>query len=173
MINLTPRLLKTAELITPCKKLADIGTDHAYIPVYALQNALAETVVASDINEGPLNNAAKTVKQYGFEDRVVLRLSDGLENIEETEADAVVIAGMGGELIAKIIGDAPWLKNNKQIIMQPMTHFEDLRAFCAITVIKLQRKRLLEKVKDCILRCQPNIPKKRRILASGTSMSEI
>ena len=86
MINLTPRLLKTAELITPCKKLADIGTDHAYIPVYALQNDLAETVVASDINEGPLNNAAKTVKQYGFEDRVVLRLSDGLENIEETEA---------------------------------------------------------------------------------------
>jgi len=82
MINLTPRLLKTAELITPCKKLADIGTDHAYIPVYALQNNLAETVVASDINEGPLNNAAKTVKQYGFEDRVVLRLSDGLENIE-------------------------------------------------------------------------------------------
>ena len=61
MINLTPRLLKTAELITPCKKLADIGTDHAYIPVYALQNDLAETVVASDINEGPLNNAAKTV----------------------------------------------------------------------------------------------------------------
>lgn len=129
MINLTPRLLKTAELIAPCKKLADIGTDHAYIPVYALQNDLAETVVASDINEGPLNNAAKTVKQYGFEDRVVLRLSDGLENIEETEADAVVIAGMGGELIAKIIGDTPWLKNNKQIIMQPMTHFEDLRAF--------------------------------------------
>ena len=135
-------MLKTAELITPCKKLADIGTDHAYIPVYALQNDLAETVVASDINEGPLNNAAKTVKQYGFEDRVVLRLSDGLENIEETEADAVVIAGMGGELIAKIISDAPWLKNNKQIIMQPMTHFEDLRAFLSITVIKLQRKRL-------------------------------
>ena len=106
-------VLKTAELITTCKKLADIGTDHAYIPVYALQNDLAETVVASDINEGPLNNAAKTVKQYGFEDRVVLRLSDGLENIEETEADAVVIAGMGGELIAKIISDA-LLCANKQ-----------------------------------------------------------
>lgn len=74
MINLTPRLLKTAELITPCKKLADIGTDHAYIPVYALQNDLAETVVASDINEGPLNNAAKPLNNtvlkiewfYGF-----------------------------------------------------------------------------------------------------------
>ena len=79
--------------------------------------------MASDINEGPLNNAAKTVKQYGFEDRVVLRLSDGLENIEETEADAVVIAGMGGELIAKIIGDSQWLKNNKQIIMKKMTNF--------------------------------------------------
>ena len=151
MINLTPRLLKTAELITPCKKLADIGTDHAYIPVYALQNDLAETVVASDINEGPLNNAAKTVKQYGFEDRVVLRLSDGLENIEETEADAVVIAGMGGELIAKIIGDAPWLKNNKQIIMQPMTHFEDLRAFLCENGYKITKETVVREGKRLYL----------------------
>ena len=73
MINLTPRLLKTAELITPCKKLADIGTDHAYIPVYALQNNLAETVVASDINEGPLNNAAKTVKQDVYKRQALYR----------------------------------------------------------------------------------------------------
>lgn len=151
MINLTSRLLKTAELITPCKKLADIGTDHAYIPVYALQNDLAETVVASDINEGPLNNAAKTVKQYGFEDRVVLRLSDGLENIEETEADAVVIAGMGGELIAKIIGDAPWLKNNKQIIMQPMTHFEDLRAFLCDNGYKITKEMVVREGKRLYL----------------------
>ena len=65
MINLTPRLLKTAELITPCKKLADIGTDHAYIPVYALQNNLAETVVASDINEALSDGESVHLGEFG------------------------------------------------------------------------------------------------------------
>ncbi len=128
MLKLTKRLQMVADFLEPCTCFADIGTDHAYLPVWMLQNAKANFAIAADINPNPLQNARKTLTQYGFSEQIELRLSDGLHNIEAWEVQAVVVAGMGGNQIADMICDTPWLKNEHiQLVLQPMTHFEDVR----------------------------------------------
>ena len=106
-------------------KLADIGTDHAYLPVWLCQNGVCKSAVAADINPEPLSRGQLTIAQAGFEDKVKTRLSDGLKSISADEADDIVIAGMGGELIAKIILDCEYSRDkDKRFILQPMTKSE-------------------------------------------------
>ena len=117
-----------AGLVRPCKTVADIGTDHAYVPAYLLQTGTAQRVIAADIHEKPLENAKKTLERFGLSERVELRLSDGLQNFRAGEADAFVIAGMGGEQIAAMLSAAAWLQaTGIQLVLQPMTHGEDVR----------------------------------------------
>ena len=125
-MNLTPRLLKIASLVPQDSILADVGTDHAYVPVYCILNGICQRALAMDINEGPLKNAEETVKNYGVSDRVELRLSDGLCKMEPHEADTVVIAGMGGLLIKSILEKAN-LKDGTTLILQPMLAQKELR----------------------------------------------
>ena len=129
MISIDARLIKCAKFLRG-KKLCDIGTDHAYLPVYALQRGLSSSAVAADINEGPLDCARKTIIKYNLDEKIKARLSDGLKEINPEEADDIVIAGMGGELISRILSDAPWTKNSeKLLILQPMTFEHTLRNF--------------------------------------------
>lgn len=110
--------------------MCDVGTDHGYLPCYLVKNQIAERAVAADVNEKPLQTAARTIAQYGLQDKVKTVLSDGLAQIGEAEADDIVIAGMGGELIARICASCPWLKGeNKRLILQPMTCVPFLRKF--------------------------------------------
>ena len=105
-MELTPRLKKIAGLLPDkAKTLADIGTDHAYLPVYCLLNGICENAVAMDVNEGPLKRAEENTKKYNLEDKISLRLSDGIQKLKKGEADVIVIAGMGGLLIQKILED--------------------------------------------------------------------
>lgn len=128
MLKLTERLQLVADFLDPCECFADIGTDHAYLPVWMLQNGKARYAIAADINPNPLKNARNTLAQYGFAEQIELRLSDGLQNISPWEVGAIVVAGMGGNQIADMISDTPWLKNAEiQLVLQPMTHFEDVR----------------------------------------------
>ncbi len=127
-MNLTPRLLKIASLVPHNSVLADVGTDHAYVPVYCILNGICSRAIAMDINEGPLNNAEETVKHYGVSDRVELRLSDGLCKLDSDEADTIVIAGMGGLLIKSILEKAN-LKPNTTLILQPMLAQKELREY--------------------------------------------
>ena len=127
-MNLTPRLLKIASLVPQDSVLADVGTDHAYVPVYCILNGICSGALAMDINEGPLKNAEETVKNYGVSDRVELRLSDGLCKMEAHEADTVVIAGMGGLLIKSILEKAD-LKEGTTLILQPMLAQKELREY--------------------------------------------
>lgn len=129
MISIDARLVKCAKFLRG-KKLCDIGTDHAYLPVYALQRRLSSSAIAADINEGPLDSAKKTIIKYNLTKKIEARLSDGLAKINPDEADDIVIAGMGGELIARILSDARWTKNSeKLLILQPMTFEHTLRNF--------------------------------------------
>lgn len=130
MINLRPRL-KTAAEMTGCGRLTvDIGTDHAYLPAYLVLNGITDKVLACDIGIKPLENAAKTVKLYGIENAVELRVSDGLENVLPSEAEEITICGMGGTLIEEILSKADWIKNDGiHLVLQPMTHSEDVRRF--------------------------------------------
>ncbi len=127
------RLQLCASMVRPKSTLADIGTDHAYLPIWLAKQDLITRAIAADINLGPLQKAEQNIKRYRVQDIVSARLSDGLNAIFPFEADDIVIAGMGGEMIIKIINAAPWLKNaQKRLILQPMTSVQQLREFLAV-----------------------------------------
>ena len=127
LCSLPARLLLIARMAAPCRVLADIGTDHAYLPVYMLQNNLCTRAFACDVNDGPLQKALASVSHWGLEGRIDTVKSDGLKSVPE-EYDTLVIAGMGGDLISKILEDHPPLGAEK-IILQPMTKAEVLRNY--------------------------------------------
>ena len=110
--------------------VADIGTDHAYLPAYLVLNGISPSALACDLRKGPLDNAKKTVEQYGISDKITLRLSDGFDKIEPFEADDFILCGMGGTLMAELLSRACWLKDSrKRVILQPQSHAEDVRRF--------------------------------------------
>lgn len=129
-LKLSRRLLCAAAFIREGAFLADVGTDHAYLPIALCLEGKLRGAVASDINEGPVERAKENIKKYGLDGKITVRLSDGLRGIEEFSPDHVAILGMGGELIARILSDAPWVKSEKiRLCLQPMTHPELLREY--------------------------------------------
>ena len=111
-------------------RLADVGTDHAYLPAWLLQNGRIPSAIASDVREGPLSRARATARACGCFERMSFRLCDGLSGIAPEEVDALVIAGMGGETIANILEAAPWVKEKDfPIILQPMSTQAELRGW--------------------------------------------
>ncbi len=128
MLKLKSRLNMAAQMVRKGSRLADIGTDHAYLPAALILDGTVPCAIAADLRKGPLENAEATVKNYGIAKKVQLRLSDGLKRVEPSEVDDIVIAGMGGILISEILEVAPWVKNkNIQLILQPQSHDEVLR----------------------------------------------
>ncbi len=126
---LNSRLQKIAEMVRKGDRVADIGTDHAYLPVYLIQNGIATSVFACDVADGPLENARKNINRTGTHG-IVLRKGDGFSAVEPHEADTFVLAGMGGDLIVKLMDKTPWIRNGKyQLLLQPMTSVEDLRRY--------------------------------------------
>lgn len=135
------RLKVIAENIRKGDRVADIGTDHAYLPVFLRKNGFSRYCYACDIGEGPLENARSHVEASGI-DGIELRLGDGLSAVNADEVDTVVIAGMGGDLIADIISAAPWIKNGRfELLLQPMTSAEDLRRYLCQSGFKIVKER--------------------------------
>ncbi len=128
LYKLSLRLDKCAQFVRENVKVADIGTDHGYLPIWLIKSGKNSQVTAADVNEAPLSSCALNAKKYKVEINTVL--SNGFENIDETLVDDCVIAGLGGEIAIKIIDGAPWLKNSKKrLILQPMSMPEKLRAY--------------------------------------------
>ncbi len=129
-VKLSPRLFAVASLVRGGGSLCDVGTDHAYLPIYLLENGRINLAIGADVGEMPLKNAASSVREYNMEERIDLRLSDGLSNILPDEADEIVFAGMGGTLIVSLLMNAPWLKNSRyHLIFQPQSRAEELREY--------------------------------------------
>ena len=127
-MQLDNRLSALANLVRKDKYFADIGTDHAYLPVYLIEKGIIKKAIAADLRKGPLENAKETVVAHNFFDKIELRLSDGLDNFKENEVEEIAVAGMGGLLISEFINRTDWLKNRDiHLILQPMTHAEELR----------------------------------------------
>ena len=127
-MKLDSRLMAIADLVRKDKVFADIGTDHAYLPVYLVEKGIINKGIAADLRVGPLENAREAVESYGYSDEIELRLSDGLDNFKENEVEEIAVAGMGGLLISSFIERTQWLKNEAiHLILQPMTHVEELR----------------------------------------------
>ena len=124
------RLSAAACLAYGGEGFVDIGTDHAYLPAFLVLNGKCPRALACDIGMGPLQNAAATLERFGLKDKIELRISDGLKNVSPNEAKEIAICGMGGTLIARILSDALWIKKNgMRLILQPMTHAEDVRRY--------------------------------------------
>ncbi len=129
-ISLSDRLRAAAELCREGARVADVGTDHAYLPLWLLLEGRIRGGVVSDINEGPLARAKAHLSEYDPEGRLAAVLTDGLAALEPYAPEDVFILGMGGELIARILSDAPFVKSaGVRLILQPMTHPELLRRF--------------------------------------------
>lgn len=129
-MELTERLNAVAKMIPNCKTIADIGTDHAYIPIYAVENDISTYAIACDINEGPLKIAEKNIKNHLLNDKIKTRLSNGLDMLDTDEAETIVIAGMGGQLISEIISnDIDKITEKTTLVLQPMIAQSDLRRF--------------------------------------------
>ena len=127
-IKLTPRLKCVADMAGKCGLLADIGTDHAYIPMYMVQNSLADRAVASDVVDGPVKIARRNVLENNFSEKITVVKADGLDGAGG--AETIVIAGMGGKLICEIIGRNLEIAHSaKRLVLQPMTCSEDVRRF--------------------------------------------
>jgi len=118
----------TADLVPPGVAVADIGSDHAYLPVHLVRSGRCPRAIAADIGEGPLENARQAVLRAGLQDRIELRLSDGFSRFAADDASCWVMAGMGGTLMARLLDAAPWLcAPGTTVVAQPMRHAEDLR----------------------------------------------
>ena len=115
-IRLSPRLQMVADFVPPCTCAADIGTDHGYLPVWLLQNGIAEAAIAADIHAGPLANARQSADDYDLTERFRFVLADGLQFPDAQDADIITVAGMGGETICSIMAAAPWLQKGYRTV---------------------------------------------------------
>ena len=130
MFKLDQRLNTVYGFIRDGRVFADIGTDHAYLPCYAVLTGKSPSVYACDVKDGPLLHAAATVKKYKLEKKISFVKTYGLMYMDDLDFEDIVIAGMGGELICDIIRLSPYLKNPKyNFVLQPMLSKDKLRAF--------------------------------------------
>ena len=142
-LELSPRLRLLAGWVRPGARIADVGTDHAYLPAWLVCNGRVASAIASDLREGPLERARETGRVYGAEE-VDFRLCNGLSGIRPEEADTIIIAGMGGENIAAILAGASWTADGAHtLLLQPQTKAEDLRLFLSEHGYQITREALV------------------------------
>jgi tRNA (adenine22-N1)-methyltransferase len=129
-MQLSQRLQAVADLVTPGIRVADVGCDHAYIPIYLAENDLSPHIVAMDINQGPVDRAKVNIIKYSCEDRIEARRSDGLSELNIGEADAILIAGMGGALTIQILSQHMEItKSVRELVLQPQSEIHKVREF--------------------------------------------
>ena len=152
---LSPRLEAVAELVRHGAVLSDVGTDHALLPAHLLLCGKIKSAVASDIVAGPLHRAEETVRRYGLTGKITTVLTPGLAGIEKYAPTDVVIAGMGGQTIAEILKEAPFVKNpDLRLILQPMTKGELLRDFLAAEGFEITKElRVREQERIYVVLC--------------------
>lgn len=129
-MNISTRLKAIASLVDECDKIADIGTDHGYLPIFLMKNHVCEKAIASDINKGPVERAKENIIKEGLENNISCRLGPGMNTIKPHEVDCAIIAGMGGNLIRDIIEqDKEVFKSLKYLILQPVQNPDVLRKY--------------------------------------------
>lgn len=141
---LNKRLQACAAWVTMGGVVCDVGTDHAYLAAELLRNHICRHVIASDIGEGPLQAAKRTLEQAELLEQATLKLSDGLQQIDGKDVTDVVIAGMGGETIVHILKPCKWIQSGVNLILQPMTKIPLLRKWLAENGYAIDREQIVK-----------------------------
>ena len=143
-MELSKRLEMVAGLVTQ-ERIADIGTDHGYLPIYLVQEGIAASAIAMDLRKGPLDKAKKHIRDNCLEDRIQTRLSDGLEKLSANEADIITICGMGGRLIADIVTKGMnVITRNTTLIVSPQSEVGDFRHFLVSQRLVVDDEKMLK-----------------------------
>ena len=128
IITPSARLLSALPYLKKGGAVIDVGTDHAYLPIYLVGEGISSRALACDINRGPIESAARNIAAAHLTKKIDTLCTDGLHGAEHFGADHILIFGMGGELIIRILSEAPWVKNpNIRLVLQPMTRAHLLR----------------------------------------------
>lgn len=143
--KMNKRLSAIASLVIEGKGLVDVGTDHGYLPAYLAASGYKGALFASDINEGPLHSARRTAAELGLRERIRFLLCDGLSLCPPEEINTIVIAGMGGDMIVKILDEAEWCMDpHYHLILQPMTKAEVLRYWLVNNEFAIESETIVE-----------------------------
>jgi len=129
LIKLSGRLQTIADFIEEGAAVADIGTDHGFLPVFLAQTGRASRIIASDMSAGSLMAARRSAGKYDVGEKIEFIVAPGLSGVSEADVDTIVIAGVGGETIIGILEGAPWTKKGKRLILQPQTKKAELLGF--------------------------------------------
>ena len=144
-MQLSLRLSAIADLVTTGNRLVDVGCDHGYLPVYLIQQKKIPSAIAMDVRKGPLSRAKEHIRQYGLEEYIQTRLSDGLENLKAGEGDTLVIAGMGGPLMERILTDGQSVRDSfSELILQPQSDIPHFRRFIQLQGWKIAEEKMVE-----------------------------
>lgn len=128
--KISKRLCTAASYVRNGAVVADIGTDHAYLPIYLVLNGKVSSAYASDINEGPIKKANENIQKHCLNDKISTKVISGLDGIEKIAPSDIVICGMGGELIVKILENSPYIRQESiRLILQPMTQVDKVREY--------------------------------------------
>lgn len=129
-MQLSKRLYAVASMVTPGNILVDVGTDHGYIPIYLVGKNIISRAIAMDINKGPLKRAEQNIREFHMENYIETRLSDGVTSLKKGEGDTLIIAGMGGGLVIKILKEGKKaLSSMKEFVLQPQSEIQSVRKF--------------------------------------------
>ena len=129
-IELSLRMQTVADMVQPGGRVCDIGCDHAFVSIYLVANGIADHVIASDVRTGPCAIARENIARWGMDDRIDLRLGDGLDTVKPGETDSIIIAGMGGILITDILSAGKTVVDTaKQLVLQPQSELEHVRRY--------------------------------------------
>ena len=134
--KMSKRLITNAEMLRVSgdmksfRTVADIGCDHGYVSIYLVQQKIADRAIAMDVRKGPLSGALSNIREFGLSEVITARLSDGLKELEPGEADAAIIAGMGGKLMIRILEDKdPCGLGIKEAVLQPQSDLDEFRRY--------------------------------------------
>lgn len=143
-MQLSPRLKAVADSVTIGHRVADVGCDHAYISIYLIENNIAPNVVAMDVNKGPLERANENINRFGYTSRIDTRLSDGLQKAKPGEVDTVLIAGMGGALMVRILEEGfDAVSECNELVLQPQSELFLVRQYLHKIGFRIEMEHML------------------------------
>ena len=143
-IILSNRMQALTDMVTPGTVITDVGCDHGFVSIYLVQKGISPRVIAMDVRSGPLEHAREHIREYGLEDRIETRLSDGLHSLKTGEAAGMICAGMGGPLMEKILTEGrEQAQGFAELILQPQSEIAQVRAYLRTHGVRILEEEMI------------------------------